>query len=84
MFKVKLYHDHGDFASVPHVTAHPYYPVTRAYAFKLARKLSGPSAFDGYIYGEVFEHDCGDWVPALSPAKHEAALAGDYDEEIPW
>lgn len=83
MFKVKVFHDYGDAGAYPHVVSHPYYPLTRAYAFALARRLTGQQA-DAYTYGEVYEHDAGDWVPAFCPAMHEAAMRGDWDDEIPW
>lgn len=86
MFKVKVFHNYGHVDAYPHVTSHPYCPMTRAYAFALARRLSGQK-IDSFAYAEVYTYDGENWIPALCPAMHEAAMRGEpawYEVEFPW
>jgi hypothetical protein len=85
MFKIKVVIDNGDCPARAWVETHPYIATTREYAFAIARRLTREHPGGVFAYGDVYEHDAGDWIPALSPAKHAAAMRGEYEDEFfPW
>lgn len=85
MFKIKVVIDTGDCPARAWTETHPYIACSREYAFGLARKLTRELPGGAFAYGDVYECDGGDWIPALSPAKHAAAMRGEYEDEFfPW
>jgi hypothetical protein len=85
MFKIKVMIDNGDFPSPAWVETHPYIAMTRKYAFAIARRLTRDLPGGAFAYGDVYEYDAGDWIPAMTPARYNAAMRGEYEDEFfPW